>query len=113
MGMDRPHRTFASFWPYYVAQHLDPTCRRLHVVGTGLSMLCLLLGLLHSPLWLIVFPVPGYGLAWIGHFFFERNRPAAFGNPVLSFIGDLKMFWLTLRGRMGPEIARAEQIYRS
>ena len=32
-------------------------------------------------------PVVGYGLAWVGHFAFERNTPAAFAQ-IYSLMGD-------------------------
>lgn len=101
--------TFEEFWPCYVARHLDPVCRGLHVLGTGLALGCVALGTLRSPGWLLLSPVLGYGLAWIGHFLFERNRPAAFGNPVLSLFADLRLFGLTLAGRMGPHLERARR----
>jgi hypothetical protein len=37
-------------------------------------------------------PAVCYGLAWVGHFFFERNRPATFVYPVYSLLGDWKLF---------------------
>ena len=52
--------------------------------------------------------IPGYGAAWIAHFFIEKNRPATFQHPVWSFMGDYKMIWLMLTGRMGNEVKRVE-----
>ena len=57
-------------------------------------------------------PLAGYGFAWVGHFFFEKNRPATFTYPLWSLRGDFRMFWLTLVGRMGTEIERARSLYR-
>jgi hypothetical protein len=45
-------------------------------------------------------PVLGYGFAWVGHFFFERNRPATFTYPLYSLMGDWVMFWQTLTGKL-------------
>jgi len=50
--------------------------------------------------WLLGALVCGYGFAWVGHFFFEHNRPATFRHPVYSFIGDWAMFVDVLRGRV-------------
>ncbi|MCS6857693.1 MAG: DUF962 domain-containing protein [Sandaracinaceae bacterium] len=41
-----------------------------------------------------------YGCAWLGHFFFEKNRPATFEYPIWSFFGDLRMWSLMLRGKL-------------
>lgn len=41
-------------------------------------------------LWFI--PVIGYGFAWLGHFIFEKNRPATFVYPLYSLLGDWVMF---------------------
>jgi hypothetical protein len=101
--------TFAEFWPFYVSQHLDPVCRGLHFAGTGLALLCVALGLMASPRWLLLAPLVGYSFSWIGRFLFERNRPAAFGNPLLSLVADLRMFGLILGGRMGPHLERARR----
>jgi hypothetical protein len=49
-------------------------------------------------LWLA--PVAGYGFAWIGHFAFEKNRPATFRHPLYSLMGDWVMYWDVLRGKV-------------
>lgn len=106
--MDKALKTYEDFWPFYVSQHLDPTNRALHFVGTSLVLVFLGAGILVSPWWLLAMPVAGYGFAWAGHFFFERNRPATFTYPVWSLRADFRMYRFTWLGRMGGEIARAE-----
>lgn len=97
-----PHfGSFREFYPYYLGEHRHPVCRRLHFLGTTLVLGTLLAALLAArPAWLLALPVLGYGPAWIGHFFFERNRPATFSYPVYSLRGDLLMYWQTLTGRL-------------
>ena len=102
------YATFREFWPYYVSEHLHPLSRRLHFIGTALLIPVVALAIAHSPLWLIAAPVVGYGFAWTGHFFVEKNRPATFTYPVWSLRGDFLMFWLTLLGRMDREVERAK-----
>lgn len=96
--------TWDEFWPYYVSQHLHPVNRWLHFVGTSAALGCLAASPLVPPL-LAAAPVVGYGLAWIGHFAIEKNKPATFGNPLWSLRGDFKMWSLMLRGKMDAEIA--------
>lgn len=94
--------SFREFYPYYLAEHRDRTCRRLHFVGSSLVLTVLALvvfGAL-SAWWLLALPVIGYGFAWIGHFGFEKNRPATFRYPLFSFMGDWVMFRDMLTGRI-------------
>ncbi len=103
--------TFAEFWPYYVAQHLHPLNRALHVSGTTLALVCFGLGVAFSP-WYALGALPaGYGPAWVGHFFVERNRPATFKHPLWSLLGDFHMFGLVLTGRMGAHVTEARRLF--
>lgn len=97
----RRYATFREFYPYYLSEHANPTCRRLHFAGTSLVLACLA-GVIAtgSAWWLVAALVAGYGFAWVGHFFFERNRPATFTYPVYSLIGDWVMFGQMLTGRI-------------
>lgn len=103
--------TYEEFWPFYVSEHMGPTTRRLHVLGTTLVLACLMAGVLLSPWWFLAAPFAGYGFAWTGHFFFERNRPATFTYPLWSLRADFRMFRLTFLGRMPSEIERAARRY--
>ena len=99
-----PHQRFASFadfYPYYLAEHRTASCRRLHFVGTCLVIAILLAAaLLQNPWLLLAVPVAGYGFAWIGHFVFEKNRPATFSHPFYSLIGDFALFRDILAGHI-------------
>ena len=103
----RQYNSFAEFWPHYVAEHSQPRTRLLHLIGTTISIGCAVYFITIGSWWF--FPlalIPGYGAAWIGHFFIEKNKPATFQHPVWSFIGDHKMIWLMLTGRMSGEVER-------
>jgi hypothetical protein len=105
--MTQRYNSFTEFWPHYVAEHSKPLTRMLHLAGTAIALGCLTLFIVNGRWWL--FPlalIPGYGAAWIGHFFIEKNKPATFQYPLWSFIGDYKMIWLMLTGRMDAEVER-------
>lgn len=94
-------RNFGEFYPHYLSEHADPTCRRLHFVGTSLVLGFLVATVVTlNPWWLLGMPLAGYGFAWVGHFFFEHNRPATFTHPLWSFMGDFVMYRDMLTGRI-------------
>lgn len=92
--------SFGEFYPYYLQQHSDRRCRRLHFIGSTLVLACIVLAITVNPWWLLGMPLAGYGCAWIGHFVFEKNRPATFKHPLYSLIGDWVMYAQMLRGRV-------------
>jgi len=93
--------SFKEFYPFYLSQHADPTCRRLHVLGSLLVLLALAAVVVSGRwAWLVLVPLIGYGFAWVGHYVFEKNRPATFSHPVYSFIGDWVMLWQALTGKV-------------
>lgn len=99
--MARRFASFAEFYPYYLAEHSHPTSRRLHFVGTLLFVSqWLVAALLMMPALWLTGPLTGYAFAWVGHFFFERNRPATFTYPLYSLLGDFAMARDILRGRI-------------
>ena len=70
------------------------------MVGTGLVLVVLVTALVtRNAWWLLAAPVVGYGFAWVGHFFFEKNRPATFKYPLWSLMGDWRMFFETITGK--------------
>ena len=92
--MKEDYKSLDDFYPFYLSQHANRTCRRLHFIGTLLAFLQLIRTILFAfnlANLLLVFVI-GYGFAWIGHFFFENNRPATFKWPWLSFQGDMRLF---------------------
>lgn len=93
--------SFADFYPYYLSEHRDRTCRRLHFAGSTLALACLVtLVVTGNAWWLLAALVSGYAFAWVGHFGFEKNRPATFRHPFYSLMGDWVMYADILRGRI-------------
>ncbi len=100
--------SFRQFWPYYVGEHRHPVTRALHFIGSTLVLAIAATAIVTGRPWLLVaMPVAGYGLAWIGHFGFEKNRPATFKYPVWSFLADWVMYGKILSGTMRAEVERA------
>ena len=103
--------SYEEFWPFYVSQHLDPLNRRLHFAGTTLVFAALAAAVFIAPLFFLAAPLAGYGFAWIGHFFFERNKPATFTYPLWSLRGDFRMYRLMLLGRMNREDEKTDRLF--
>jgi hypothetical protein len=85
---------FPRFYQYYLGEHRNPTCRLLHFIGSWLVIVVVVTAILaRRPVVLVAAPLVGYGFAWVGHFFFEHNRPATFRQPWFSLLGDWKLWW--------------------
>jgi hypothetical protein len=99
--------SFEDFWPLYLNEHRNPLNRRIHVVGFVFAFILLLL-FVALQFWsaIALCFVIGYGAAWVGHYFVERNRPATFKAPLWSLMGDIKLVYLSLSGRIDTEIVK-------
>lgn len=102
-------KSFEEFWPYYLRAHTRPSTRAFHYAGSIAALVIVGVGLMISQDWrhILAGVIGGYAMAWIGHFFFEGNRPATFGNPFWSFKGDMRMLVLWLTGKLAPELEKA------
>jgi len=92
--------TLKEFYPFYLKEHSNSTSRILHFIGTSLVLLLIPAALIFNEAKLLIFiPFVGYGFAWVGHFFFEKNKPATFQYPGYSLASDFILFWDLLRGK--------------
>ena len=103
--MAQQFQNFEEFYPYYLEEHSNRTNRRLHFIGSTGGLLLVLYGIASMDLavfgrCLLAALVLGYGMAWVGHFFIEHNRPATFKYPWMSYRGDWKMWWQMLTGKI-------------
>ena len=97
---EREYKRISDFYPFYKSQHQGTVTRVLHFIGTGLVIVFLVLFIITFEFkYLAYAPLAGYGFAWVGHFFFEKNKPATFRHPVYSLACDFWLFWDLLRGR--------------
>ncbi|MHB1108114.1 MAG: Mpo1-like protein [Lutibacter sp.] len=94
-------KSFEEFYPFYLKQHSNKICRLLHVIGTTIVLALAFTALYHNipALWIAV-PIAGYGFAWVGHFFFEKNKPATFQYPLWSLRSDFKMYFDIFSGKI-------------
>ena len=101
MAAEKKYKSFQSFYPYYLTEHADVKNRTLHFTGTAALLIILIIALALQKWWMLVLiPLFGYGFAWAGHFFIEKNRPATFTYPLYSLGSDFVMFWHILTGQI-------------
>jgi hypothetical protein len=97
----KKYASMAEFYPFYLSEHSNRTSRRLHFAGTSLGLLWIAASIATlNPWFLLGGLLSGYAFAWVGHFFFEKNRPATFSYPFYSFAGDWVMWSEILRGKI-------------
>ncbi len=106
MSTEKKYKSFKAFYPYYLKEHADYKNRQLHFIGTLLLISFLIAGIITGK-WILfaLIPLTGYGFAWVGHFFIEKNRPATFTYPFYSLAGDFVMFWDILTGQINKKIS--------
>jgi hypothetical protein len=110
MATEKKYTSFRSFYPYYLTEHSDFTNRALHFTGTAGLLVIVATAVVLQKWWMLALvPVCGYGFAWAGHFFIEKNKPATFTYPLYSLGSDFVMFWHTLTGQIGKKLEEAKK----
>lgn len=92
--------TFKEYYQHYLTLHQNQWNRRLHVLGQFFTILFIILisyliiqyNFLYSLLFIFT-PFIVYPFAWSGHYFIEKNQPAAFKNPLWAKASD----WIMLK----------------
>tara|TARA_R110001583_G_scaffold85582_2_gene224400 strand:+ start:340 stop:660 length:321 start_codon:yes stop_codon:yes gene_type:complete len=99
--MKEKFATFEEFYPFYLKQHSNKICRLLHIIGTTIVFALTITAIYHNFYKLLILvPIAGYGFAWVGHFFFEKNKPATFQYPLWSLRSDFKMYFEIVSGKI-------------
>ena len=98
--MEKEYTSLKEFYPFYLTEHSNTTCRVLHFIGTALVFVVLFYAII-TQRWLALLTIPfiGYGFAWVGHYFFEKNTPATFQYPGYSLASDFLLFFDLLLGK--------------
>lgn len=100
MTTNKKYQSLREFYPFYLSEHQEPRCRTLHFIGTGLVIISFItFWVTLQWTYLAIIPFLGYGFAWVGHYFFEQNKPATFQYPGYSLASDFILFWDLLRGK--------------
>lgn len=100
-------KTYKEFYRFYLSEHQNKTSRALHFIGTLLVFILLFVAIFLDWGWQwILLPIVGYGFAWVGHAFFEKNKPATFQYPFWSLISDFKLFFEILFGKRSFDAAK-------
>jgi len=93
--------SFAAFYPVYLRMHDHPVNRRLHVVGNVSGLAALVVAAVERRAWVaLLAPVLANAFAWVGHWFFQRNRPGVFSYPLYGMLGSWRMTWDWLLRRL-------------
>ncbi|MEZ5007419.1 MAG: DUF962 domain-containing protein [Chitinophagales bacterium] len=111
--MAKKFNSLEDFYPFYLTEHSNFVCRSLHFIGTSIVITLFIVVIVTQKWWLMAFmPVAGYGFAWFGHFAFEKNKPAAFKQPLYSLASDFKMFWDIITFQLPNKLRAAQKIYK-
>lgn len=96
-----PIKNYNEFYRFYLTEHRNIASRRLHAAGSSIGLYFFSKAIRKRQAKYAVYGlVSGYACAWVGHFFFEHNKPASFKQPLYSFISDWRMLSDIARGRL-------------
>ena len=106
-----PIQNYHEFYRFYLTEHRNIMSRRLHVVGSSVGLYFFSKAIRQRKAQYFVYGLlSGYACAWIGHFIFEKNKPASFKQPLYSFISDWRMFADVLRGHLSLQDRAKDKI---
>lgn len=90
-----------EYYDYYLSLHTNKNCRLFHFVGQNFTIFYLIYCIYFSLWYFLVFaPFIVYPFAWSGHYFFEKNKPAAYKNPLKAKLADWMMYKDIILGRI-------------
>lgn len=106
-----PIKDYHQFYRFYLTEHRNIISRRLHVTGSSIGLYFFSKAILkRKPRYFAYGLLSGYACAWVGHFVFEKNKPASFKQPLYSFISDWRMFSDVLRGNLSLQDRNLDKI---
>ena len=106
-----PIQDYSTFYRFYLTEHRNIMSRRLHVVGSSIGLYCVSKAIRQKKAKYVLYGLlAGYACAWVGHFVFEKNKPASFKQPFYSFISDWRMLSDILRGNLSLRDRKFDKI---
>ena len=103
--------TKQKFYDFYLDEHQNMACRRLHFAGSSFGLIGLAKSVKkRSEKPLLKGIAAGYACAWVGHFFFEKNKPASFKFPLKSFVSDFRMYGDVLRDNLSLKDKKFDKV---
>lgn len=98
--MEQRFKRFEDFYPHYLNEHKKAGTRRTHFLGTSVFIGLFLYAIISGWYWgILLGAASAYGMAWVGHYFIEKNKPATFKYPVWSLLGDFKLYFELISGK--------------
>jgi hypothetical protein len=94
-------KNLQEYYEYYLSLHDNKICRLLHFLGQ-IATITFTIWVLYNWYWYFIPLIPFviYPFAWSGHYLFEKNKPAAFSDPIKAKISDWMMFRDILLGKI-------------
>lgn len=96
-----PIKNYSEFYRFYLTEHRSMMSRRLHAAGSSVGIYFFSKAIRQRKAKYVAYGLlSGYACAWVGHFVFEKNKPASFKQPLYSFISDWRMLSDIVRGNL-------------
>jgi len=94
---------FREYYKHYLTLHTNKWNRRLHALGQ-IFTIAFFIFCICNHFWIFLFFTPFivYPFAWSGHFFLEKNKPAAWSNPLWAKACD----WVMLKDMIIGKVDR-------
>lgn len=106
-----PIKNYSEFYRFYLTEHRSMMSRRLHATGSSVGIYFFSKAIRQrKPKYFVYGLVSGYACAWVGHFVFEKNKPASFKQPFYSFISDWRMLSDIVRGNLSLKDRKFDKI---
>jgi uncharacterized membrane protein YGL010W len=109
MKFPRPKHTLRQYIALYESEHKHLGTKLTHMIGIPMIVAALPMAFVHTKAAAGLF-VGGWALQYVGHYVFEGNKPAFYGDPYYLLVGPLWVAaeWMQAFGLAVPEGLRGE-----